>query len=188
MCPICMMEWALIGRPNHPCCYQARGLMECTVLYDCMNQKINNAMRWVLLLPCSVLAAWIVYALTRIVHSLINAFRPTDGAQSLGTLFNDGVAHFMMGFVFVGAGVLIAPKNRQVTAHGLCVLGLLFSGWGIVEYLRQREWTLVIVFAALVAGLISGAYYFRSADEKLDSAKVRAQMRGDPGGENNSPF
>ena len=80
-------------------------------------------LRWIAVIPASVVASLLVYALIRLGDALFTMTWHLYGYQDF---FLDAIAHGAFGFTFVFAGAYVAPKFKSKVAIVLGVIAVLF--------------------------------------------------------------
>ncbi len=108
----------------------------------------SRIIRWLLLLPCSALGAWLAWI-------LVNLFTFFSLARESGfsRLFFNTAGHTIMGFVFVFIGVMLAPSHRKKTAYVLAALAFIFSGM-VFEKGGRAMWDGICMFAGVLIGIL----------------------------------
>ena len=77
-----------------------------------------HILRWVAVLPASLGASWIAYALIRFGDAIW-------GASGFQDFTLDTLAHGIYGFIFVYAGAYVAPKFKNIAAIVLSTIFIL---------------------------------------------------------------
>jgi len=86
-------------------------------------ETIKITLRWIAVIPASVVASLLVYALIRLGDALFTMTWHLYGYQDF---FLDAIAHGAFGFTFVFAGAYVAPKFKSKVAIVLGVIAVLF--------------------------------------------------------------
>lgn len=86
-------------------------------------ELIKTSLRWIAVIPASVVASLLVYALIRLGDALFAMLWGLHGYQNF---FLDAIAHVAFGFSFVSAGAYVAPKFKPKVAIFLGVIAVLF--------------------------------------------------------------
>ena len=86
-------------------------------------ETIKITLRWIAVIPASVVASLLVYALIRLGDALFAMLWHLYGYQDF---FLDAIAHGAFGFTFVFAGAYVAPKFKSKVAIVLGVIAVLF--------------------------------------------------------------
>jgi hypothetical protein len=79
---------------------------------------IMHTLRWVAVIPASLGASWIAYALLRLGDTIW-------GASGFQDFTLDTLAHCTYGFIFVYAGAYVAPKLKNIAAIVLSTIFIL---------------------------------------------------------------
>lgn len=127
-----------------------------------MKEKLLTTLRWIGVLPLSIIASYIVYMLfmwgSRSTGPLHTRF---DDLWNYGMMF---VSHFVMGATFMATGIQIAPSHKRVCSCVLfgfaCVLaGVLL----LANFMTGFSWVSLISLICLMAGV---SYIFYTSLKK----------------------
>ena len=133
------------------------------LLEGTIGEKIPSWLRWIFVLPSSVLASILIPAIFFIISS---SYSESD-AWNTGWL--RVVQSGFFGFFFVGAGAYIAPKYQIITSVTLLVvLAILITLLTTLGILFQSDSNWYLVMHAL-ASLLGGGAAIISIKEALDS-------------------
>ena len=125
---------------------------------------VNIVLRWVAVLPLSVLAAWLAFVIAQGVFGLVVYFMGFDPEGLLPTVYKNTMPHFLMGGALIASGCSLAPSyKRQVVIillfllilHGLGAF--IFVGIKLdfspstINYWAALGGTFEVVGAALVS-------------------------------------
>jgi len=86
-------------------------------------ELIKTSLRWIAVIPASVVASLLVYTLLRLSDAL---FAMRWGLNGYQDFFLEVIAHAALGFSFVFAGAYVAPKFKPKVAIFLGVIAVLF--------------------------------------------------------------
>lgn len=110
---------------------------------------LGNTLRWIFLLPASLLIMALIYGIVRGIYS-IGISRWTNPNSVLSFILIELVANFFAGGSFVFAGYSIASNHKRIVAF--CCVGflLLFSGASLLAITTYTKEYISIV------GIITG--------------------------------
>ena len=117
--------------------------------------KTNNTLRWIGVIPCALIAAFIVQSV--ISWLITSAYRNGYGASIDSSIFLSNtvqfIAQLLIGYCFVSAGTWCAPARKREVAIALAILTSLATSMNIMTsgYLANS------INYAIVAGRIVGA-------------------------------
>ncbi len=137
-----------------------------------MSDKIIRAARWIFALPLACGVALLTHYLIRLLYVVFQGSKPDYAQNRFGSIFNDAIAHFMIGFVFVLVGMTTAPTKERYSCYAFTLLAAIAGGWGLVNCAIHRNWMLGIDFAAVIAGAVIGAIFL------LNEKKLRRPSAG----------
>lgn len=121
-----------------------------------------DALRWVLVLPGAIAAAYIAwFAVTLLNRLTMQPFVSPDGF--LGRAYLETISNLVMGAATVYAGSRIAPRNQHRVAVALTVVVVLAAVILFLPAFHSRSWWAVYAIACLVVGasIISWLIYRR---------------------------
>jgi hypothetical protein len=131
--------------------------------------KNSATLRWIAVLPASVLAAWAAWIAVTIGNRIFS------GAQGIDTdsfLFRVGVeflAGVAMGAAFVYAGTYVAPSHKKHAAYVLAGIGLVVVGFLLFPALvTSNYWAVWGDFSAIL-GVAGVTYSIHAEDTALSS-------------------
>lgn len=88
-----------------------------------MKKNLINALRWIAVLPASMLGSVLAYIIPAIFNWYIKDYLPeTTFWAHLDDIVNSGISGFLAGCFFVIAGCIVAPSHKKETARVLTVL------------------------------------------------------------------
>jgi hypothetical protein len=93
---------------------------------DNSNALWKVILRWIAILPASVLGMQLTFVLLRIINILF-ASHYIDTSSWMGVLYTDIVSNLIAGVAFVYVGFKVAPSNQKIVAIVLAVLLLVIS-------------------------------------------------------------
>lgn len=120
-------------------------------------KKLLNILRWVLLLPASVLGSFIVYALFVLVGYILNMRE-----YSYNTIWihiDMWVANILAGAVYVLVGTMMAPKNKKVVMGiivGILLIDIIIT---LIYNVVNQKWSNFISGICVLVGVVGGMYY-----------------------------
>src|SRR5689334_1500907 len=116
-------------------------------------ETVLTWLRWIGILPCSLLASVIVYLLYYYSSSFF-----ADPNSGYTVYVAPIIASLVSGIAFIQAGKYIAPGfKKQVSFTLLCIV-LLLSGAGIFLDIANKEYFQVLKLIASLAGTIIGFF------------------------------
>ena len=127
---------------------------------------MKNILRWIAVLPASVLAQILCYVGNIfIINNVIGAFiYPTPSFMS------EAIATVMSSMLFIYAGTLVAPSHRNTTALILMTIQVIICSAGIVFYLFTKSgWELTKTIILLVISIIASVYSYKQLCIKENS-------------------
>lgn len=95
-------------------------------------KKLILLLRWLGVLPLSILAAWLVWIITNAAFKAVNFFFGIDPEGFLSLLYLNTLTHAMMGGVLVFTAAKVAPKFKGQSAFVVAGLAVLAGLVGIV--------------------------------------------------------
>lgn len=131
---------------------------------DRSQHPVVVVLRWVAVLPASILAAWLGWIAINLLGRFSLTMTHVDTESFLAQLYFSTTGHFVMGAAFVFAGGKVAPSAKVVVAYILGGLAILVSGF--------------LLFPAIIAGdgwAIWGGFSSRSEPELWSTAFTRAK-------------
>lgn len=123
-----------------------------------MNNTKYYWLRWIGVLPASIIAYLIAYNVLRLLSILSSLFegRSQDGWYNLYIV--PVVASAVAGYVFVSWGVFMAPIHKKHTGIGLLILMTLLIGGAIFIELTQTRVRGIVELIASLVGTIVGYF------------------------------
>lgn len=118
--------------------------------------KIMIVLRWIVLLPASVLGSFLIY----IFFYWLNKSKdyPHSNFDNLWNYAIMFVSHVLMGGAFIGIGIYIAPSWKRICACVLFALVCIFSGFALfANFLTSFSW---ISLVSLICLLVGAGYVF----------------------------
>lgn len=118
--------------------------------------KIMIVLRWIVLLPASVLGSYLIY----IFFYWLNKSKdyPHSNFDNLWNYAIMFVSHVLMGGAFIGIGIYIAPSWKRICACVLFALVCIFSGFALfANFLTGFSW---ISLVSLICLLVGAGYVF----------------------------
>ena len=90
---------------------------------DRMKKNLINALRWIAVLPASMLGRVLAYIIPAIFNWYTKDYLPEIAFLiRLNDIVNSGISGFLAGCFFVIAGCTVAPSHKKETALVLTVL------------------------------------------------------------------
>lgn len=135
-----------------------------------MNNRIKNILRWIAVLPASILGAIIGNALA-IING--NAARMINGDSpntfSITDIIMFITANILSGGAFIFAGTLTAPNHRKTTSIVLTSLYLVFATISsIIEItVNGISVTFLSIVISVIASVISCIYICNKNEENI---------------------
>ena len=123
-----------------------------------MSTKTCEVLRWVAVLPASLIAALVAWFVVTLGNGIFNGPQ-SDGICSL--LWRGCIEFFasmVMGATFVYAGAYVAPSHKKCVSYVLAGVGLLVIGFLLFPaFLVQNYWAVWSDCSAIV-GIASVTY------------------------------
>lgn len=130
-----------------------------------LKPSIMIALRWIVLLPASVLGSYLVY----IFFYWLNKSKdyPHTNFDNLWNYAIMFVSHVLMGGAFIGIGLYIAPAYRKVCSCVLFGIVCIFSGIALfANVLSGFSWISLISTICMIGG--AGYVFYLGITEKND--------------------
>ncbi len=131
------------------------------------NSKWKQFLRWVSVLPASLIAGVIAHSIWRLLH-LVTAARyiPTD--SWLNVIFMEVVSNLVMGFTIVYVAAYIAPRHKRVAAVSMAGLLLIISGVSLLAtFLTGKYLTLISIVFLNVGSVVTTLNVFQGRFKSL---------------------
>src|SRR3990167_2698568 len=115
-----------------------------------------RALRWGLLLPCSLLAGYLAY----LIGGTVNRFTtmmfagPPPSWPSWLAVSTDVMAHMYIGLAATYVAVRIDPAHHKTVAAAICGLSLLLAGASIFAAVLTGKFASIISTGGLMFGSI----------------------------------
>lgn len=122
------------------------------------------ALRWIAVLPASVLGSYLVY----ILFFWMNKSKdyPLTNLDSFWDYAIMFISHTLMGGAFMGIGVYIAPSSKRICACVLFAIACIFSGMALFANIATGfHWVSLVSLICLLAGA-GYVFYIFITDEK----------------------
>ena len=124
-----------------------------------------NWLRWVGVLPCSILAYLLAYALIKLFNWFQTLFGvDKDDAAWFNNIAGPAFASGMAGYVFVVVGTYLAPMYKKNTGLILMILLALLSGVGIFAAIINKHYVTSIIES--VAQLVGAVVAYKEIEKK----------------------
>lgn len=94
---------------------------------DNMNTRLLTIIRWIILLPASIVALFLTNTIVKEIYQ-ITAAKYVDSDSWLTLIFFDVISYGVAGIAYVLVGYFIAPNGKKVTSIILAGIILLVSG------------------------------------------------------------
>jgi len=124
-------------------------------------------LRWVLVLPASVLGSWLSWLLYKVLAgSSLNFF----GIEAVGFIYGiiiEGIASFIMGIVFVLAGAKTAPNHQLIVGYVLSGIGMTMATISLVFAIISGSGMPILAGSATLFGVIAGLISIWSGEYDL---------------------
>ena len=131
-----------------------------------LKEKVIIALRWIALLPISVLGSLLVY----VIFVFLNKTIPFTGNNIIWNYAIEFIGQAMMGSAFVSIGVCMAPSKRKSCAVVLFAIACILLGvsltFGIMGGYSWKEYV-----GMLCTVLGAGYAYFNSDKIIAEQAK-----------------
>ena len=114
-----------------------------------------NALRWIAVLPASVLGGLFAYAIIQICGRGIEQ----EEVPIILRFMNCTVGHIVLGVAFVHCGSLVAPKHKDRTAYVLAIITLLLVGFLLFPSILLRRGWAIWGGICMAFGALFAAYY-----------------------------
>lgn len=101
-----------------------------------MQNKTNNILRWIVLLPLCVGAYIAIFFFTNLIFKFSG--RDENGSYPITSLLAAGIASGIAGYVFVILGTAVAPDNKKIASLILMILMIGFSFIGVYILITQK--------------------------------------------------
>lgn len=126
-----------------------------------------KALKWIAVLPASVLALILANLVWRLLHSL-TASSYIDPTSLLNLIFVDIMSSAIASAAFVYAGAFIAPNYKKETALVLTVIISLISGASllIVNVMTAEYYSNIGIIAGIVGAVVCYFEIQRTEKEK----------------------
>ena len=131
---------------------------------DTLQSKPVVILRWVLILPASLLAAWLAWLAVSLLNRFTMIWQGDDPDSFLSKVFIVFMSHATMGAAFVYAGGKISPTHKKIVAYILCGVGLVCGGFLLFPAILVKSYWAIWACISLVIG-IGGTTYSLSTDE-----------------------
>lgn len=118
-----------------------------------MKEKIINVLRWIAILPASVLGSYLVYIIFFWLNKTKEGFTNADNLWDIGIML---VSSALMGGAFVLIGAYVAPSGKRVVSIVLLCLMCALIGIAIFSNL-MGEFSLVSILSSLC--MLAGSGY-----------------------------
>lgn len=130
---------------------------------------MKNILRWIAVLPASVLAQILCYAgNVFILNNLIGGF-----IYPRTTFWPEVIATILSSMIFIYTGTVIAPSHRNTTALILMTIHIVICSGGIVFYLFTKDGSdLIKNIALLIIAIITSVYAYKQLCDKEQTADL----------------
>ena len=128
-----------------------------------------KALKWITVLPVSVLALILANLIWRLLHS-ITASRYIDPDSWLNLIFFDIMSSAIAAAAFVYAGTYIAPNYKKETALILTIFISMISGASlfIVNIMTEEYFSNIEIIAGIIGAILCYLEIQRTENEKLN--------------------
>jgi hypothetical protein len=133
-----------------------------------MNSQFKDVVRWILILPTSVLGSWLAYYVVAVGEAIGMSAAGADPNSTMGQVYMVGLSHMLMGAAWVYLGARIAPKNNELVAYALAAIGLVFCGFFLFPAVLSSEYWAIGGAICAAFGIGAAAYGVKLND--LDRA------------------
>jgi len=119
-----------------------------------MKEKVINALRWIAVLPASVVGSYLVY----LAYYWLNRTYIFTNGDYLWNHISMFIASMLMGGTFIAIGVSVAPSHQKVCASVMFGFWCIISGAALfANIVTGFSWT---SFISLICSLIGAGYAF----------------------------
>ena len=122
------------------------------------DSKLIAGLRWIALLPGSVICAWAACLVLNILGRFSMSYVYVEADSLLAQFYFNTAGSAAMGVAFVYFGTQIAPSHRRATAFVLASIGLVFVGASILAGIMvSNGWA---IWSAVCTGVGAGAILY----------------------------
>lgn len=119
-----------------------------------MITKFPAWLRWLGVLPISIIVYLLAYALMKVFGLVSAYFGPGDDFE---WVFNYSVPVFATGaagYYYLKSGIIIAPNHKKQVAITLIVIMVLFMIFSILLAVSLKHWKTLLEVAGTIIGLV----------------------------------
>lgn len=127
-----------------------------------------NILRWIIFLPASFGATWIVWFIVTILNRFSLSFMGIDMDSFMARLSVETTSHVAMGAAFVYAGVQITPDHKKIVAYCLAGLGLVVSGFILFPSIIVRNYWAIWGGLCVIGGVGAVTYLIHQGETSID--------------------
>jgi hypothetical protein len=113
----------------------------------------EDALRWIVLLPVSLFAAWAAWLLTRLINLGAIRSQGVDLTSFWGRFALETTPHMVLGAAGVWVAVIIAPTYKVRAASATGVLYAVAAGFLAFPAIMMSDWWSLIGAACIVLGV-----------------------------------
>lgn len=127
-----------------------------------------NALRWIAVLPCALLAGTIASIVIKAGNNLTFSMQGMNPDSFLSRVFIEGVSNAVFGAAGVYAGARMAPNSKAPTVFALAVVFVLLAGLLMFPALAQENWWSVFGAGMMVIGAAGVAWTVYSGEQVIE--------------------
>ncbi|MDD4135850.1 MAG: hypothetical protein PHN66_02140 [Candidatus Shapirobacteria bacterium] len=131
---------------------------------------MKNILRWIAVLPSSIIGMIIVFALWKIINNLTGAMMANyiDPNSWMSILLIEVMSNMVAGVVFVSIGYKVAPNNQKITALILTILFTLIGSYSffIVNFISKEYFSNIGIISGIFGSVICYIGIYRGEFDK----------------------
>ncbi len=92
-----------------------------------INEKTLNSIRWIGFVPIAFFCSILFLVVWNLVHETVGSYMGFDPNGFITRSYSIGLGHFLLGGIFIFAGVKVVPTRAKLISKILAIIGIANS-------------------------------------------------------------